>query len=86
MKKRSFLLPLIAAVSAFALLATPAEAGGRKKHCHRGWHDGGRVYYRGDWNNCGYRPYRPVYYRPARYYRPAYYNPGPVFAFGFSFY
>ena len=77
---------LAAAVSVFALLATPAEAGGRR-HCYRGWDDGYGYYQRG-WYNRGYgyyRPYyRPAYYYPARY-RRAYYRPAPVFVFGFGF-
>ena len=90
MKKRSFLLTLVAAVSAFALFATSAEAGGRKKHCNRGWHDGGHGYYDRGWNSgYGYhRPYyRRAYYNPAPYYyRPVYYRRAPVVAFSFGFY
>jgi len=89
MKKRSCFLTLAAAVSVFALLATPAEAGGRKKHCYRGWNNGGYGYYQRGWYNRGYgyyRPYyRPAYYYPASRYRPVYYSPAPVFVFGFGF-
>ena len=87
---RSWLLPVVAGISALAVLATPVQAGGRR-HCHHGW-NGGHGYYRG-WNggyrNCGYgyyRPYyRPVYYYPAPCYRPAYYSAAPAFFFGFGF-
>jgi hypothetical protein len=87
MKKRSWLLTLVAAVSAFALLATPAQAGGRKKHCYRGWNNGGYGYYQRGWNDYGYRRayYRPVYHYPEPCYRPVYYAPAPVFVFGFGF-
>jgi len=88
MKKRSCLLTLVAAASVFALLATPAEAGGRKKHCYRGWNNDGYGYYHRGWYNRGYGYYgpyyRPAYYYPARY-RPVYYRPAPVFVFGFGF-
>ena len=92
MKRKSFLLTLLAAVSALALMATPAEAGGKKKDRDRDWRDGDRRqgYSRRGWNrgHRQYRPayrYRPVHYRPARYYRPAYYSPAPVFVFSFGF-
>ena len=42
MKRKSFLLTLLAAVSALALMATPAEAGGKKKDRDRDWRDGDR--------------------------------------------
>ena len=65
---------MAAFVGAFALFATPAEAGGRRhyKNHYNGWDRGGYGYY-----------------RPVRYYRPAYYYPGPffgpAFSIGFSF-
>jgi hypothetical protein len=40
-RMRSFFLTLVAAVSAFSLLATPAEAGGKRQH-QRGWNDDNR--------------------------------------------
>ena len=87
MKTKTSLLTLLAAVSAFALLATPAQAGGR--HHHRGWNNCGHGYYHRGWNNSGYgyyRPYyRPVYYYPAPCYRPVFYAPAPVVVFGFGF-
>ncbi|MGA7215711.1 MAG: hypothetical protein WBX20_16025 [Terrimicrobiaceae bacterium] len=87
MKMRPCLLALLAAVSTFALLATPVQAGGR--HHHHGWNNCGRGYYYRGWNNCGYgyyRPYyRPVYYYPAPCYRPVFYAPAPVVVFGFGF-
>ena len=58
---------MAAFVGAFALFATPAEAGGRH---HRHWYGG---YYRG-----GYGYYRP-YYRSYGYYRPYYGGYGPAF-------
>jgi len=88
MKTRSWLLTVVAAISAFVLLATPAHAGGRK-HWHRGWNNGGYRYYQRGWNGYGYgycQPYyRPVYYYPAPCYRPIYYNSAPVIVFGFGF-
>ncbi|HEY5770293.1 MAG TPA: hypothetical protein VIS71_10655 [Terrimicrobium sp.] len=98
-KVRSSLLTLVAAVSVFALLATPAQAGGKKKHCYRGWNNGGYGYYQRGWNHGGYgyyrsgyyqpyyhqRYYRPVYYYPDPCYRPVYYAPAPVIVFGFGF-
>jgi hypothetical protein len=98
MKTRSRLLTAVAAISAFALLATPAQAGGRKKHYYRGW-NGGYGYYQRGWNGGYgygyYRPYYRSYYRPyyrsyyqpyyGSYCQPAYYGPAPVFFFGFGF-
>ena len=87
MKTRSWLLTVVAAISAFVLLATPAHAGGRK-HCIADGNGGYRYYQRG-WNGYGYgycQPYyRPVYYYPAPCYRPVYYNSAPVIVFGFGF-
>jgi hypothetical protein len=89
MKTRSCLLTVVAAVSAFALLATPVQAGGRK-HWHRGWNNGGYGYYQRGWNNGGYGYYQGGwsgygygYCQP--YYRPVYYYPAPVVVFGFGF-
>jgi hypothetical protein len=86
MRARSFAILMAAFVGAFALFATPAEAGGRRYYKnYNGCYD--RGYGRG----YGYRPYRGYgYYRPVRYYRPAYYYPapyfpGPAFQIGFSF-
>jgi hypothetical protein len=78
---------MAAFVGAFALFATPAEAGGRRYYknyyngdCYGGGgYRGGHGYYNRGWNR-GYG-----YYRPVRYYRPAYYFPPPVFQIGFSF-
>jgi hypothetical protein len=87
MRARSFAILMAAFVGAFALFATPAEAGGRRhyKNHYNGWDRGGYGYYRP--YNRGYRGYG--YYRPVRYYRPAYYYPGPyfgpAFSVGFSF-
>jgi hypothetical protein len=92
MKMRPWLLT-VAAISALALLTTPAQAGGRKKHYYRGC-NGGYGYYQRGWNGgYGYRYYRPyyrayhrpVYYYPAPCYQPVYYSPAPVFFFGFGF-
>ena len=89
MKMRSFLLTVIAAVSAFALFATPAQAGGKRYYQRGGWNNCGYGYYQRGWNNYGYyrpvRYYRPVYYYQAPYYQPVYYNPAPVVVFGFGF-
>jgi hypothetical protein len=93
MKARSWFLTLVTAISAVALLATPAEAGGKKKkkYYRHGWNDGGYTYYQRGWSDRGYRNYRPYgYYRPYRYYPPPYYGPvyyeqGPVFGFQVEF-
>jgi hypothetical protein len=95
MKNRSLLLTLVA-VAAFGLMATPAEAGGRKKHCNRGWNDGRHGYYQRGWNDGrhgyyqrgwdrGYRHYRPVAVRRVACDRPVFFAPTPVFVFGFGF-
>jgi hypothetical protein len=85
MRARSFAILMAAFVGAFALLPTPAEAGGRRYY---------KKYYNGCYDRGGYGYYRPYhrgygYYRPVRYYRPAYYYPGPyfgpAFSIGFSF-
>ena len=79
---------MVTAISALALLATPAEAGGKKKKYYRhGWNDGGYTYYSRGYRSYGYRPYG--YYRPYRYYPPyygpVYYERGPVFVVQFGF-
>ena len=93
MKNRSFLLTLVA-VAALALMATSAEAGGRKKHSNRGWNDGRYGHYQRGWNRGRHgravvvRPvarYRPVVIRPVARYRPVVFVPAPVFVFGFGF-
>jgi hypothetical protein len=81
MKVRSYLLAIVAAASAFAFLATPAQAGGcRHRHHHSSC-------YQRDWNNSGYyqpeQYYQQPYYPSAQCYRPVYYYPAPVFQFGF---
>jgi hypothetical protein len=84
MKMRSRLLPVVAAFSGLAILATPAQAGGKKHHRHHYWEDEGRyTYYNRAWDNRDYRDYRPYYrehYREPYYYGPVY-NRGPVFEF-----
>ena len=79
---------MAAFVGAFALFATPAEAGGRRYYknyyngdCYRGGGYGYRAVYRG----ATAITTEDGYYRPVRYYRPAYYFPPPVFQIGFSF-
>jgi hypothetical protein len=86
MRAHSLALSVAAVVSAFALFATPAEAGGKRYKYYDGYYNGG--YYRGGGYGY-YRPYYRNYYRPARYYRPVYYAPppvfyGPAFSIGFS--
>ena len=92
MKTRSWLLALVAAISGLAMLVTPAQAGGKKKHHHRDWNDAGYTYYRrgwdnrGYWDDGGYRYYQPYYrraYYPEPYYGPVY-QPGPVIEFRFQ--
>jgi hypothetical protein len=71
MRARFFAILMAGFVGAFALLATPAEAG--RRHCYDGYYRGGYGYYRPYYRAYGYRPY---YYRPYRYYRPyGYYRP-----------
>ena len=81
MKSKTLTLSIAAAVGAFLLMATPAEA--KDKH-HRKHHDNYRN--NGDcYRGGGY--YRPVqYYQPVQYYRPAprYYAPQPFFSFVFG--
>jgi hypothetical protein len=82
MRAHSFALSVAAVVGAFALFATPAEAGGRKHHRH--CYNGGYGYYNGGYYNGGYyRPYYRNYYRPRYYYQPVFYP--PVFQIGFAF-
>jgi Ni/Co efflux regulator RcnB len=86
MRTRSFILTLVAAVSAFTLLATSAEAGDRRKRDRdndRRWDDDrpARVY-RGARINRPARVYRPArFYRPARVYRAPRYRRAPVIVF-----
>jgi hypothetical protein len=78
MRAHSFALSIAAVVGAFALFATPAEAGGRKHYRHN-CYNGGYGYYNGGY----YRPYYRSYYRPRYYYQPVFYP--PVFRIGFAF-
>ena len=93
MRARSLAILMAAFVGAFALFATPAEAGGRKYYknyygyAHRGAYGYYRPYYRGYGYNRPYRYYRGYgYNRPYRpYYRGYGYRPyyrgygGPAF-------
>ncbi|HEU4678273.1 MAG TPA: hypothetical protein VFS35_02055 [Terrimicrobiaceae bacterium] len=89
MRARSLALWVVAVIGAFALFATPAEAGGKRHrhyndNCYRG--GGGYGYYQPYYRNYGngyYRPYYRNYYRPVRYYQPVFYP--PVFQIGFAF-
>ena len=68
MRARSLALWVAAVVGAFALFATPAEAGGKRYRyynggCYRGGYGYYRPYYRGY-----YRPYYRGYYRGYGYY------------------
>ena len=87
MKMRSWLLTIVAALSGFAMLATPAEAGNKKHHRHHYWEDKGRYsYYNRAWDNRGYgdsRPYDRGYIREPYYYGPVY-DRGPVIQFRFQ--
>ncbi len=82
MRAHSLTLSVAAAFGALALFATPAEAGGCRKH-HKHYKN---CYSRNDY---GYYPrarhYEPrYYYQPVRYVpAPVYYNPG--FQIGFVF-
>jgi len=71
MKTKSLTLILAAAV-AFAILATPAQAGDRRYRNYERGNDCDRG------RNYGYYQQRN-YYQPVQYYRPAYYRPAPVF-------
>jgi hypothetical protein len=90
MKTRSWLLTLVAAISGLAMLAIPAQAGGKKKYYYRdGWHRDTYGSYSRDWDNRRYRHYQPYYRRgydyPPPYYRPIYRRaPGFVIQFGFE--
>jgi hypothetical protein len=86
MRARSLALWVAAVVGAFALFATPAEAGGKRyRYYNGGYHNGG--YYNGGYYNGGcyrggygyYRPYYRGYYRPyyRGYYRGYGYYGGP---------
>ena len=76
MKAHSLTLAIAAVVAAFAMFATPAEAGGRYRNYYDGCHRGGHGYYR-PYYRAYYRPYHRVYYRP--YYRGYGYYRGPAF-------
>lgn len=83
MKTKSLTLVLTVTVAAFALLATPAQAGGKKYKKYRD-----NDCYRGG-NSYGYYQQRNSY-RPVQYYRPAYpvapvYAPRPFIQIGFGF-
>ena len=85
MKAHSLTLSVAAVVGAFALFATPAEAGDRRKH-HRNHNNN---HYRGDRNDHSYYQranyYRPRYYQPVRYVPAPVYYPRPAFQIGFVF-
>jgi hypothetical protein len=77
MKTHSLTLLVAAVVGAFALFATPAEAGDRRRHhrhhdndCYRGGRNEFRLYQRA-------RHFRPRYYQPVRYI------PAPALRIGF---
>jgi hypothetical protein len=82
MRALSLAILMAAFVGAFALFATPAEAGGRRhyKNYYGYAHRGAYGYYRPYYRDYGYyRPYRP-YYRGYGYYRPYYRGyGGPAF-------
>ena len=82
---KSYFLAVVAAASAFGLVATPAQAGcHRHKHQHAEW-------YEREWNNDEYQPQEydqsQQYYQSQPYYqqsersRPFYYDPAPVCQF-----
>jgi len=85
MKAHSLTLLVVAVVGAFALFATPAEAGDRRKHHKHHNHN----YYRGGGNDYSYcqraRHNRPRYYQRVRYVPARGYYPGPAFQIGFVF-
>jgi hypothetical protein len=76
MKAHSITLSAAAVIGAFALFATPAEAGGRKHHRHQD-----DDCYRGR-NEFGYYE-RARFDRPRYYYEPVRYLPAPAFQIGF---
>ena len=76
MKTHSLTLLVAAVVGAFAL-ATPAEAGDRRRH-HRDHDDD---CYRGGRNE--FRHHQRVRHFRPRYYQPVRYIPAPAFQFGF---
>ena len=85
MKAHSLTLLVAAVVGAFALFATPAEAGDRRKH-----HRNHNYHYRGDGNDYSYYQrarhyYRPRYHQPVRYVPAPVYYPRPAFQIGFVF-
>lgn len=83
MKTKSLTLVLTVTVAAFAFLATPAEAGGKKYKKYRD-----TECYRGGGNYGYYQP--RTFYRPVQYYRPVYpvapvWGPRPLIQIGFGF-
>ena len=87
MRARSLAIWVAAIVGAFALFATPAEAGGKRHNYHGGnCYRGGGDWGGGDWGY--YRPHHRNYYRPVyrsvRYLPPPVYYP-PTFSIGFAF-
>jgi hypothetical protein len=83
MKAHSLTLLVVAVVGAFALFATPAEAGDRRKHYKP------HNYHRGDGNDYSYyqraRHNRPRYHQRVRYVPAPVYYPRPAFQIGFAF-
>jgi hypothetical protein len=82
---RFYFLAVVAAPSAFGLLATPAQAGcNRHKHQHAEW-------YEREWNNDEYKPQEydqsqqyyqsQPHYQQTECYRRVYYYPAPVCQF-----
>jgi hypothetical protein len=85
MKAHSLTLFVAAVVGAFALFATPAEAGDRRKH-HK--HHNNNYYRDGRPDYSDYqrvRHFRPRYYQPVRYVPARVYYPRPAFQIGFVF-
>jgi hypothetical protein len=73
---RSLFLTLVAAVSAFSLLATPTQANDDDRRAR---------FDRSDRFDRSARFYRPArFYGPARFYRPARFYPAPVVGIRFA--